>query len=201
MARAINVKPQVIQFLCTSSTLTSRFTFEIATVLGLNTRWLATGDGTMFLTDDPKHKFFNEYKVVPVLSNDQIIQLLNEEDYNLNEDQEWIPAKCDDNHHIAYKITDTSMEPTIPSGSILLIETSKKYSLNANSKGQICLFYANNFNALLLREVLIMDKEIYLSPKNTEFYKSTKYTLDLIVVGIVKACQWVMRRTYNAKCN
>ena len=53
LARAIGVKPQVIQFLCSSETQSSRFTFEIATALGLSTRWLATGEGEMFLADDP----------------------------------------------------------------------------------------------------------------------------------------------------
>ncbi len=48
LARAIGVKPQVIQFLCSSHTQASRFTFELATALGLNTRWLATGEGEMF---------------------------------------------------------------------------------------------------------------------------------------------------------
>ncbi|MCB1826949.1 MAG: helix-turn-helix transcriptional regulator, partial [Coxiellaceae bacterium] len=51
LARAIDVKPQVIQFLCNSKTKASRFSFEIATALGLSVRWLATGEGAMFLAD------------------------------------------------------------------------------------------------------------------------------------------------------
>ncbi|MCX7125382.1 MAG: helix-turn-helix transcriptional regulator, partial [Gammaproteobacteria bacterium] len=63
LARAIDVQPQTIQHLCNGNVKSSRFTFELATVLGLNTTWLATGEGTPFLSDDPKNSFFDEYKV------------------------------------------------------------------------------------------------------------------------------------------
>src|SRR5580704_15114140 len=97
LARSISVKPQIIQFLCTSQTQSSRFTFEIATALGLSTRWLATGEGEMFVEDDPKQQFIKTYKPIPVLNNDNIREVfLYKKSLNHLTIKEWLPLKAED---------------------------------------------------------------------------------------------------------
>lgn len=47
LARMLGVQPQAVQYLCSDKAQRSRYTSEIASVLGISADWLATGRGTM----------------------------------------------------------------------------------------------------------------------------------------------------------
>ena len=65
LSRLLNIKPQIIQFLCNSNTKSSRYTFEIATALKLNVQWLANGQGNMFIKDNFDQQFLSLYQRPP----------------------------------------------------------------------------------------------------------------------------------------
>ncbi|TAK78570.1 MAG: XRE family transcriptional regulator, partial [Gammaproteobacteria bacterium] len=68
LARRINVKPQVIQYLCAGNSQKSKFTFEIAEALNIDFSWLATGKGvTPEKMGAAKHE-----RVIPLLSFNQV---------------------------------------------------------------------------------------------------------------------------------
>ena len=59
LARQIGIQPQTLQYLCDSKANASKFTFEIATVLGVDTKWLATGNGDISGETNKENLFFN----------------------------------------------------------------------------------------------------------------------------------------------
>ena len=181
LARAIEVKPQVIQFLCTSSTKSSRFTFEIATALGLNTRWLATGQGTMFLADDPKNKFLNEYKRIPVFTPEQIVKNSLGTNYNINQHVKWAAIETEKEDVFCMKAQDSSMAPYLPLGSLIFFSKNKDYT---SKQGNIVLVFMKQYATVVVREIIIKNKEVYLCPKNTELFKKTLLTNEMEIVGL-----------------
>ena len=113
LANAIGIKRQAINFLCSSSTNTSKYTPEIARVLDISEAWLLTGAGT------PENVKFIEF---PLLNNvEEIVAFL---DGDL--DTLWLPKAVSLNTDIvrpfAYKYEN----------SILVMEagkTTRKYEL------------------------------------------------------------------------
>lgn len=188
LARAINVKPQVIQFLCTSDTKSSRFTFEIATALGLNTRWLATGDGEMFAADDPKKRAFKTYKKIPLLSifDLQVIFIQNKK---LDETsiKKWLPLETESDDYFAISMPDSSMEPRIPAGASIFIRKHDK-SLLADIK--IVFAYLSKFDTFVVRELTNVNSELLLAPINNLLYKDVKIDNSVQLLGIVTDCYW-----------
>jgi len=189
LARAIAVKPQIIQFLCGSQTQSSRFTFEIATALGLSTRWLATGEGEMFVADDPRQQFLKAYKSVPLLHNITDV-FLNDNPFNQQTIKEWLPLKTQNQDIFAIEMPDTSMDPVFPINSYLFI---KKISEKNYHGYRYILSYLVKFNAFVIRELIENESEIVLAPKNTELFKEISVTDDVKIVGVVTDSFWHMR--------
>lgn len=191
LARAISVKPQVIQFLCTSQTQSSRFTFEIATALGLSTRWLATGEGEMFIADDPKQQFLKTYKPIPLLNNDNIKEIFLY-DNALNHDtiKEWLPLKTEDQNCFAIEIIDTSMESNFPIGSYVFVKKCPKEKI----AGYKFIFaYLVKFDTFIVRELIENKSTRILSPKNKEIFKEINVTDEINLLGVVTDCFWHLR--------
>lgn len=191
LARAISVKPQVIQFLCSSKTLASRFTFEIATVLGLNIRWLATGEGAMFIADDPKQQFLQTYKRIPLLTTANIRDIFL---YEKSIDQEsidiWLPLITDNLDTVAIKMLDTSMEPLFPINSNIFIKKCLKENFNAY---KYFFAYLVKFDTFVIRELIEVQSEKFLFPKNRELFKEIRVTDEIQLLGVVTDCFWHIR--------
>ena len=188
LARAIEVKPQVIQFLCNSETQSSRFTFEIATALGLNTRWLATGEGEMFLADDPTRQFFKMYMKVPLLQGEALRSVcLRGKSLDSVETNSWLPLKTQCQDVFAIKMPDASMEPYIPSNSDLFISISHDIT---RSDHKYAFFYLVKFDTFVVREMAKQNDSIILIPKNTELFKEIKFDNDVMMLGLVTDCSW-----------
>lgn len=191
LARSISVQPQIIQFLCNSKTQSSRFTFEIATVLGLNTRWLATGEGAMFIADDPKQQFLTTYQSIPLLQGDSIRQAFLH-DNKLKEDsiQDWLPLKTEDKNTFAIQMTDASMEPVFPMGSYVFIKKCSKKYLGDH---KYLFSYLVKFDTFIVRELVAMESDQLLAPKNKELFKEIVISDDVEVLGVVTDCLWHIR--------
>lgn len=191
LAKAIDVKPQIIQFLCDSSTRSSRFTFEIATALGLNTRWLATGEGEMFLADDPNYKLLNKYKPTPFLTNEQLLAKIQNIPTDANHQNEWVALNTKNENVFCMQIQDASMEPILPINSIVFFEEISEYNLK---NLDIALIYIPQYNSFVIREIVIEDSEIFMNPKNAELFKKASITKDMSIIGIAIECHWKIRR-------
>lgn len=191
LARAIDVKPQIIQFLCTSQTRSSRFTFEIATALGLNTRWLATGEGNIFIADDSEKEFFKEFKKIPVYSDSDLTQSFVK--YNFIDNivaEEWTPLKTSSDNIFAIKMMDTSMEPHIPNGSMVFIENNSAYSYKEKD---FIFAYLIQFNTFVVREIIMDNESVFLTPKNTDLFKEIPLSQEVKIIGAVTDCFWHLR--------
>lgn len=188
LARAIEVKPQVIQFLCNSETQSSRFTFEIATALGLNTRWLATGEGEMFLADDPARQFLKTYARVPLLQGEALRSVcLRGKPLEVVEIDTWLPLKTQTRSMFAVKMPDASMEPYIPAHADLFISASQDIIL---SDHKYVFVYLVRFDTFVVREVVRNGESVLLTPKNTELFKEIKFDHDVTMLGYVTDCCW-----------
>lgn len=191
LARSIAVKPQVIQFLCTSKTQSSRFTFEIATALGLSTRWLATGEGEMFVADDPKQQFLKTYKPIPLLNNNNMREIfLYKSPLNHETVKEWFPLKTDAQNSFAIEVVDTSMEPYFPVGSIVFIKDIPKEKLYDH---KFVFAYLVKFDTFIVRELIENKSTKILTPKNKELFKEIDVTDDINLLGVVTDCFWHVR--------
>ena len=188
LARAIGVKPQVIQFLCNSQTQSSRFTFEIATALGLNTTWLATGEGAIFIEDDPSRQFLNMYNKVPLLEGNDLKNVcLHGKQLDSLEINAVLPVKTPNKATFAIKMPDASMEPSIPAGSDLFIATSNDIN---QADHKFIFFYLGKFETFAVREVLMEGDSIFLIPKNTALFKTISFDKDVTMLGFVTGCCW-----------
>lgn len=188
LARAIGVKPQVIQFLCNSETQSSRFTFEIATALGLSTRWLATGEGDMFLADDPSRQFLSMYAKIPVLQGEELRSIcLRGKKLDDIEVSTWLPLKTQYKATFAVKMPDASMEPYIPSHANLFISRSSNIE---RDDLKFVFVYLVKFDTFVVREWVMKDDSILLVPKNTELFKTIPFDNDVTMLGFVTDCSW-----------
>lgn len=191
LARSIAVKPQVIQFLCTSKTQSSRFTFEIATALGLNIRWLATGEGEIFIENDPHYNLTKTCKFVPILNMENIRKFfLYNETINQLKINEWLPLKSDEEDIIAIEMADTSMEPKFPFGSYLFL---KKYNEASQRSHKFILAYLYKFNTFIVRELTNTNSQKLLTPSNIELFKEIVITDDTLLLAGITHCFWHMR--------
>ena len=191
LARAISVKPQVIQFLCNSKTQSSRFTFEIATVLGLNTRWLATGEGEMFIADDPKQQFLKTFTRVPLLNFDLLKNFfLTNKSLDDSRINTWLPLKTNDKNSFAVQLTDASMEPIFPINSFIFISPIMP---NEISVQKYVFAYLVKFDTFVIREIFEHSSSFFLTPKNNELFKEIEITPDVKILGIVTDCFWHVR--------
>ena len=182
LARAINVKPQVIHFLCKSKTKSSRFTFEIASILGVNTRWLATGEGVMFVADDPSHQILEEYKKIPVLDVENIIAAYKSNSLESIQAKSWLARKTRHGNMFAMNVPDDAMVPIIPYNATAFIQFEKNYTAK---EGNVLLVFLKQFNALIIRQFSTIKKNHYLIPQNVENYEKMPFSRDTQIVGLV----------------
>jgi hypothetical protein len=186
LAKLINVKPQVINFLCETNTKNSRFTFEIASVLELNPTWLATGQGAMFLNDDPRYKLFKEYEIVQVLDDSTIKSAFQFEKLPEQKNVMVAPVKTQRENVFGLIIKDVAMSPIFPINSILFFQWDPTYKPKAED---YLVLYSEEYDAVLRKLVIENDKEI-LAIINEKFYRPVEFSKKIKIIGTVIA-------TYN----
>lgn len=193
LARSINVQPQTIQHLCNGGVQSSRFTFELATVLGLSTRWLATGEGEAFLADDPKYNLFKDYKKIPILNTEQLIRTAKNDEISDSDAIEWTALKTEEFDVFCVTMSDASMHPIFyPNAQIFF----KKINLSTQEKienSDVVIAYLPHFNSILIREIFIENNNTYyLSPRNKNLFKEVKMTDEMIIFGRAIECHFAV---------
>lgn len=191
LARAIDVQPQTIQHLCHGNVKSSRFTFELATALGLNTTWLATGEGQPFITDEPKNAFFDDYKIIPVLESEQLISLALKNTFNETITSEWAALKTKESNIFCATMHDSSMNPSIPKGAKLFF----KKPLKKDALGGIIIAYLPSFDSILIREYQLKNNSVFLSPNNKTLFREIELPMDAVIFGLAIECQFSINIT------
>ena len=179
LSRLLNIKPQIIQFLCNSKTKSSRYTFEIATALKLNVQWLANGQGNMFIKDNFDQQFLNLYQKAPLLDYNQMIKIFKDKE-TIDEPSGWTYVLKSYGETITFYNPDSAMEPIIPGGAKCTIKLIEPNQLINQA---IVLVYVEQHRSILLRKTHISDKTIVLIPENKTLFNA--YTVDNsdIVIG------------------
>jgi hypothetical protein len=182
LARLIEVKPQVINFLCENATKSSRFTFEIATVLKLNPKWLAQGEGVVFLEDDPRHRIFEEYRIVSIVNNAQLIQIIKTKELPSLKETEIAPVKNQDNNILGLRVFDASMAPLFPINSLIFFRWDMSY---VPQEKDYVVFFEPYYNSIMIRQILVQEKKKVLSAINQEWFKAIELHESIRLVGKV----------------
>lgn len=161
LARRIDVKPQIIQYLCTKNIKSSRFTFELAEALEVDYTWLSTGEGFM---KQPIDTTYDEHKI-PFFSWDNLDKITV--DPLANHCGDFIYSSLHTNcQTVATKINDESMEPRFEKNTTIIMELTE-----SASHGDFVLVKLNQSKKWLFRELRISQQYTELYPINNSIFK------------------------------
>jgi len=174
LARKINVKPQIIQFLCNSKTKASRYTFHIAEALNINAEWLASGKGNILIDKSQENTL-----QVPILDYQNLRDLfLHQRKLAEITTPDKLPYLTEKENILAMKMPDSSMHPTIPINSYLFFDLDEIALKNEN----VYLIYTNKYDSFFVREYQnVTDKSMV--PKNLELFNKTQVNEDILICG------------------
>tara|TARA_R110000868_G_scaffold410505_1_gene698712 strand:+ start:730 stop:1362 length:633 start_codon:yes stop_codon:yes gene_type:complete len=184
LARLINVKPQVINFLCENNAKNSRFTFDIASVLGVNPKWLVTGEGIIFLDDDPRYKLFTDYQIVSVITPNEIIDSLKNLVEPEGDGQQYAPIRSALSSVYAMIVSEPSMSPCIPVNSIVFFQWNPNLKPVNNT---YVVIYAEEYSTILIRKFEMTNNRKIFSVINEEFYRPIEDSKKIKIIGEVVA--------------
>lgn len=177
VARIIDVRPQVIDYLCKFNPKNSKYSYLLSEALDINLTWLLTGKGT-----SEKEKGF---MMIPFLNKEQIKALINnKEKLEYLVADKYIPADstCNREHNFAFQLQDKSMDPVFPLGSKLIFNLKKNPKNNDFS-----LILSKKFDELLFRKINISDKNIiHINPINTELFSSSIATSEYSIIATLQ---------------
>lgn len=182
LARRINVKPQVIQYLCSSKSHKSKFSSEIAEALNIDFSWLATGRG-----DIPQDSNLSISEKIPLLSFEQLKawKIKNLELYNLKI-QTWLPKGSETNFNsYAVEINDRAMAPRFDHSTIIIIEPK---NLKEIEDKNFILVYLKEENFIIFRQYDMKTQRLLTLNKN--LYKNIQLKEEDIVLGICREARW-----------
>lgn len=184
LAHLIGVKPQVIQYLCQGDSQSSRFTFEIATALEVNPKWLATGEGPMLTKPTSQH---DEFRQIPLLSGNSPKEIKSAYDLD-NYYRNLSSGLYTDNSEVdfAYIQSDPSMEPNIPNNSMLFFKLSK----DNHKTNNIVLAYIDALNITVIRQIRDIGNNLYLYPFNDALFKPISLDDNVKIIAQLAECRW-----------
>jgi len=179
LAKLISVKPQVIQYLCSSKAQSSRFTFEIAQALDVNPEWLATGKKPIYLPTSPTEAFLENKALIPIFDFTQL-SLLEKNNFHFDavphNNMSIVQAK----HKSCFGLImpDNSMFPIFNNGAVLVINPNEE--LKINDYGLIQLV---NENVFLIRKLTLIDNRKHITPINTTLFKEAPISNQDKIIG------------------
>ena len=189
LARLIGVKPQIIQYLCTSSANKSKFAYEIATALGVNPNWLIAGKGPVFDLSSMSNTTSNQPKV-PLLDWNNIIVWLNQESTHPQKADKYIFVTNDQStRNFAIRIADTSMIPRFEIGTVLIIDPELKPNINDFVVAKI-----SHQEQPVIRQLILKGNQHFLSPINSTIYKEIELKTEDNILGIVRQAYFEFTR-------
>lgn len=187
LAKQIRVKPQIIQYICSSGAEKSKFTFDIAEALNIDVLWLATGKGASptFLTSEKSNE-----KAIPILDFAQIKEWkINLKSIELKTVPKTFITDEINKDSFAFILNDKSMAPKFELNTIVIIEpTSDIFNIENNNK--FILAYLAKEDFLVFRQLNLDNKTKTLIPINNSLYKSIQLCEKDMVLGICKEARW-----------
>lgn len=197
LARRIGVKQQAIQYLCSNRAKGSRSTPKIAAILNVNSQWLADGEGTIQLNEDPRNGLDYAHKKIPILQPDQIKSLIkNQAKIQLNKNltnfsdlksTQWIFTDTSFGpNSYALKLKDQAMSPRFEEGTIVIVDPDK-----IPQNGNFIIAYIYKTNELLFRQLAQQQTKKILYPLNTCGYNEIIMSNLDVIYGVLGEIRWV----------
>lgn len=182
LAKLVGMTPQAVQYLCSSDAQTSRFTFEIATALGISFKWLATGEGSM---ESAVFKKISSTQEIPVRSLQEVRDHFVHHAPYSNPPTEHVVIATPHEKVLAVKLSDNAMSPRLDKGSIVIcVETTdikdKEYAL----------VYVHDIEEVLFREVFIDNGVYSLVPFNGKVFNTIKMQSNDRILGKLVEARW-----------
>ena len=176
LARKIGVKPQIIQYLCTKNVKSSRFTFELAEVLGVDYTWLSTGEGSM----RPAETSVVQDHKIPLLTWIGLEKIIL--DIKNIQSDEYVYTTLDSSAQvIATKMDDISMEPRFEKGTTLIFDINC-----VPHDGDFVLVKLGKANLWVFRELVSNnDSGTELLPINNSIFKKITLEPDDRIMGVL----------------
>lgn len=189
LARRIGVKPQAIHYLCNSNSKKSRFTYEIADALQINSLWLGSGEGSMKFKEDPNTQLISSQKRTPVLNWKQIKQLTGEakEVSNiLSSAKEWILTSSDIGENgFAFRLHDKSIYPRFDQDTIIIVNPKR-----SPKNRDFVIVYLKETDDIIFRQYEFDSTTILLKPINVTMYKVIEKQKDDVILGVMVEARW-----------
>lgn len=189
LARKIKIKPQAIHYLCNSKSKKSGFTYEIADALGINSLWLACGEGIMKIEDDPTIQLINSQKKIPLLEFNSIKNWIH------NQQGEEIFAKIHKEYILTdaniktngfgFRLQDKSMYPRFDQNTIFIINPER-----APKNNDFVLIYLKEMDDIIFRQLGIKDKNYLLNPINVKMYNTLIKSEEDLILGVMVEARW-----------
>lgn len=176
LARRINIKPQIIQYLCNKNVKASRFTFEIAEALGVDYTWLSTGDGSMY----PIEQNTVENVKVPFIRWSDLGYLFIKGDTATEAGNFVFSNIASEKGCYALKLEDISMEPRFEKGTTIIFDTTE-----SPRDGDFVLANLKAHSVWVFREYQKDGEVEKLIPLNKNLYKEVVLTNDDHVFGVL----------------
>lgn len=188
LAKKINVKPQIIQYLCTGNAEKSKFTFDIAEALKIDVIWLATGKGTA-----PSNVMVlgKTEKTIPIFTFEQIKKReIHGKGIEQHEISNYISIKEDINANaFAFILNDKSMAPRFDLNTTIIIDpTIDIFKTHPNNL--FILVYLATEDFIIFRKLEITGESKTLISLNSSLYKNILLSTKDIIIGICKEARW-----------
>jgi len=177
LAKKIGVKPQTIQYLCTSNAEWSKFTFEIAHALDLNPEWLATGKGAMLAQiAKPMH----DQIAIPILEKHNVFPFLEGKKML---SKKYISGEFKNKNCFGIEVGDKSLWPQLDEKTIVILDPAKEPKNN-----ELVLVHLNEVNTFVVRKLVIAGKTKRLLPLNLSMYTEIKMSvLDKYIGSVIES--------------
>lgn len=183
LARQICVKPQVIQYLCNSSVVKSKFTYDVAEALNVNYAWLAEGKGPIFPHDaKPNDNNVISYKV-PVIAWEKTLDWSSQSiDLHPSFHKDWMVTNTDvDDNCYALTVKDSSMQPRFDQGAKIIVDPDA-----ALDSGRFVVAHIEAIDEVVLRQYTEHDGAVWLAPTNNKLYKEIPFNAEEdTILGVV----------------
>lgn len=189
LAKKIDVKPQVIQYLCAASSQKSKFIFDIAKALNIDALWLATGRGIA----PSGHSSQQNEKKIPILTFNQIIDWkIRQKNISTLTIDNWLSiGNGFSNDCFAVALSDNSMAPRFSSETIIILDPTAESSEN-NQPNKFVLAFLEDENFLVFRQLELSDNARLLIPLNQSLHKKTALKQKDIILGFCIEARWLL---------
>jgi hypothetical protein len=175
LARMINVKPQTIQYLCSTSAESSKFTFELAHALGINFEWLAVGKGDIHDAEAQPTEHKDSVKNLPLYTIDTLRDVLKNSlfDRAIHADS------------FQFELQDQSMWPRFSQGTLLIFSR-----IIPEKNGSFVLVYLNAIDDIIFREIKELNGKKMLVPFNSSLFKEIDLQESDKILGVLTEARW-----------